>query len=347
MLYSIPKTRMLTAAQNSLSPDTKPRSIFIESMIFLLVMMICSVPQSLVLSFVTVALIFADPAYYELISQSLETGGVNMEAMLQYTEQFTASHTSEIMLITLASSGFLILGAIIYCRAVEKRSLFTVGFNKRGVLPEYLLGIAVGAIMISIPALICHLTGCVTLSFNQDLSPISIALFFLAFVLQGMGEEAIFRGYFLTTLCRRNREWVAIIVSSLMFAIFHIPNQSFSIIAFINITLFGIFAAVFMLKRGSIWAVGAIHTVWNFMQGNIFGFSVSGTPKLPTVFNAVDQGFGAILSGGNFGIEGGLGATVVLLAALLLALMMPPKKSELDDTGDRISPEHTESTVNM
>ena len=332
MLYSIPKTRMLTAAQNSLSPLSKPRSIFIECMIFLLVMMICSVPQSLIVTVLMFILIFTDPAYYDLISQGVQAGELDSEAILQYSENLTTAHMSEIMLATLVGSGFLILGAIIYCRAFEKRNVFSMGFGKRGFIPEYLSGLLVGAVMISIPALICHLSGCVTLSFNKDISPLYVVLFFLAFVLQGMGEEAIFRGYFLTTLCRRNSEWVAIIVSSLMFAVFHLPNQSFSIIAFINITLFGIFAAVFMLKRGSIWAVGAIHTVWNFMQGNIFGFSVSGNPKLPTLFNAADQGFGSILSGGDFGLEGGLGATVVLLVALLLALMMPAKKSELDVT---------------
>ena len=343
MLYNIPKTRMLTGAQDSLSPDSKPRSIFVESMIFLLVMLICSVPQSIILSVATTVMIFTDPAYYELISQTVASGSVDAEALLKYTEDFSAAHSTELMLATLFASGFLILGAIIYCRAIEKRRLSTIGINKRGFFTEYLLGIVIGAIMITVPALICHLSGCVTLSLNENLSPIYLILFFLAFFLQGMGEEAIFRGYFLTSLCRRNREWVAIIVSSLMFAIFHIPNRSFSIIAFINITLFGIFAAVFMLKRGSIWAVGAIHTVWNFMQGNIFGFSVSGNPLLPSLFNGSDQGFGSILSGGDFGIEGGLGATVVLLIALLSALMMPAKKSELASLDS--SPDNQNTTL--
>ena len=330
MLYSIPKTRMLTSAQNSLSPDAKPRSIFFESLIFLLVIAICSVPQSIILSLVVAILLITDSAYFQLMWQTFESGEVNTDSVLQYVNEFTESHTTEILLISLASSGLLILGAIVYCKAIEKRPLFTLGFNKRGVIPEYLLGIVIGAVMISIPALICHVTGCTSITLNQNVSPTSLLLFFLAFVLQGMGEEAIFRGYFLTTLCRRNKEWVAIIFSSLMFAAFHISNSNFSFIAFINITLFGIFAAVFMLKRGSIWAVAAIHTVWNFMQGNIFGFNVSGIQKLPSLFDAADQGFGSILSGGAFGIEGGLGATIVLLSALLLTLMMPPKKSELD-----------------
>ena len=321
---------MLAGAQDSLSPMSSPRSIFIECMIFLVVMMICSVPQSLILTVVMLVLIFTDPAYYDLVLSGVEAGKLDTNAVMQYAQELTESHMGLIMLATLAGSGFLILGAIIYCRAFEKRSLFTIGFTKRGILPEYLFGIALGAVMISIPVLICHVSGCVTISFNQDFSPLYLLLFLFAFILQGMGEEAIFRGYLLTTLCRRNHEWVAIVVSSLMFAVFHIPNQSFGFISFINITLFGIFAAVFMLKRGSIWAVGAIHTVWNFMQGNIFGFSVSGNPKIPALFNAADHGFGTILSGGDFGIEGGLGATVILLIALLLALMMPAKKSELE-----------------
>ena len=115
-----------------------------------------------------------------------------------------------------------------------------------------------------------------------------------------------------------------------MFSLMHISNANFGIIPFLNITLFGIFAAVYMLKRGSIWGVAAIHTVWNFMQGNIFGFSVSGNPKFNSVFDTTLGEVGSILSGGEFGLEGGLGATVILLIALVVVLAMPAKKSELD-----------------
>jgi membrane protease YdiL (CAAX protease family) len=155
-----------------------------------------------------------------------------------------------------------------------------------------------------------------------------IVIFFFAFLLQGMGEEALFRGYLLTTLARRTKIWGAIIISSLIFALFHMGNANFSIIAFINIFLFGIFASVFMLKRGSIWAVSAIHTVWNFAQGNIFGFSVSGNSQMPSVLRSAGENFGWILHGGEFGPEGGLGVTIVLMIAILGALLIPTKKSE-------------------
>ncbi len=339
MFYSIPQTKMLSAAQNSLSPSSRPRKLYVELLIFLLVFMIVSVPQSMVMSMVTSVLMFFDAEYNALmdsLTESIMNGdaSVNLGDVYSLTMEYTIGLMqripAEAYILILASSGFMIPGSLIYCTKIEKRSAFSMGFNKRGVVSEYLVGIAVGALMISLPVLVCVLTGAATLSFDPNVNPLIIFLFFLAFVLQGMGEEALLRGYLLTTLSRRANTWVAIIISSLIFSIMHLGNANFGIIPFINITLFGIFAAVFMLKRGSIWGIGAIHTVWNFMQGNIYGFSVSGTPKLNTVFDCTLGDFGSILSGGEFGIEGGLGATVVLLIALVITLAMPAKKSELD-----------------
>jgi hypothetical protein len=64
-------------------------------------------------------------------------------------------------------------------------------------------------------------------------------------------------------------------------------------------------------------------------QSNVFGFNVSGNPKFESLLSSANSNFGDILSGGDFGLEGGLGATIVLLVAILLALLMPTKKSEL------------------
>ena len=329
MLYYIPQTRMLSSAQNSLSPDSKQKSIFGELWSFLIVAAICSFAMSFIQSVATSIFMLCDPKYYETIQEITMSDTMDMQALLDYIVSFLSDLPGEIYIVLLASSGLYVIAAIIYCKCFEKRGLFSIGFNKKGVVPEYLLGVGVGALMISIPALVCYLTGCIKFTLDTSASPLVITLLFLAFILQGLGEEVLFRGYLLTSLSRRNNVWMAIIVSSVVFAIFHISNADFGIIPFINITLFGIFAAVFMLKRGSIWAVGAIHSVWNFLQGNFFGISVSGNPKFPSVLEATNADIGSILSGGDFGLEGGLGVTVVLLIAILLSLLMPAKKSEL------------------
>lgn len=324
-MYRIDETKMIVAAKNSLTEAARKRPLFIDFLIFMLVATISSVPQTLISTAYSYIKMLTDPKYYEIVmSESFDTAEV-----LEYVMGFFTSYPSWIYALMLAASGFMIVCAIFYCKKFEKRGAFTLGFNKRCFFTEYLGGACKGLSMISIPTLACILTGCVTFTFNKNANPLMIALFFVAFLLQGMGEEALFRGYFMTSLARRYNQWPAIIISALIFAAFHAGNANFSIIAFINITLFGIFAGVFMLKRGSIWAIGGIHAIWNFAQSNIWGLNVSGNPKFDSLFVATDNGFGSILSGGEFGLEGGLGVTVVLLVAILISLLTPTKKCEL------------------
>ena len=322
-MYHINLTRMLAGAKDTLLAEKKPRTVPLELLIFLLVITIAQSAQIAIISVIDTALMMGDSGFYELAMSS----GLDYEALLNYMTEFLSALPPWYYAVTFISAGAMIPTAILYCRWFEKRKPYTLGFSKRGVITEYIIGLLFGSAMICLPVLACYLTKCVSFSFSSA-DPATVALFFAAFILQGMGEEAIFRGYLLISLARRTKIWVAIIVSSLMFTAFHIGNSGFSVVAFINIFLFGVFASVFMLKRGSIWAVSAIHTAWNFIQGNVFGFSVSGNPKLPTIIENTTANHGWVLHGGEFGLEGGLGTTVVLLIAILIALQIPTKKSE-------------------
>jgi membrane protease YdiL (CAAX protease family) len=315
---------MLADARSSFTKGRK-FSIYLELLIFLLVAWTAMLPQSVISTFILTFLMVTDPAFISLIVNEAAT----QTDILNYTMEFTNNTPSFVYAIMLFCSGFMILVAILYCRWFQKRQAYTLGFTKRNFLKEYLMGALIGTVMIALPALACVATKCVSFNISNNANPLMILVFFVAFVFQGMGEEALFRGYLLTSLSRGAKTWTAIIVSSLMFSLFHVANANFGLISFLNIFLFGVFAAIFMLKHGSIWAAGAIHTFWNFFQGNIFGFSVSGNPKFDTVLEATGAGFGKILSGGEFGLEGGLGATIVLLIAILIVLNIHTKKSEL------------------
>ena len=333
MLYHINRTAMIKEAQDSLIHEKRPKTLFVEAMIFLLVVLIATVPQSVVTGVGLFVIMFSDPEFWELAS----SGTISDEAILEYSMKVTENLPDWYYVLMLAASGFMIIAAIVYCKAFEKRPLSSLGFSKRGFITEYLAGALVGLVMISVPVLACYLSGALTVSVSENVDIPTILLFLLAFLLQGMGEEVLFRGYLLTSLARRHHIWVAIIFSSALFAAFHTGNAAFGIIPFINITLFGIFSAVLMLKRGSIWAVGAIHSLWNFAQGNVFGLNVSGNPKFASFLTSSQGEVGAILSGGDFGPEGGLGATVVLLIAILIALLMPTKKGEqVEEAPERI-----------
>jgi hypothetical protein len=141
-------------------------------------------------------------------------------------------------------------------------------------------------------------------------------------MIQGMNEELLCRGYFMVSLARRQHLAVAVVISSVAFGLLHLPNANVSWLAVLNIVLFGCLMGFYILKRGNIWGAGAIHTAWNFAQGNVFGISVSGMAPMPSVFSFAPTGSGDLIGGGAFGIEGGLAATIVLLVGTVLVLFL-------------------------
>jgi membrane protease YdiL (CAAX protease family) len=216
----------------------------------------------------------------------------------------------------------LTLVVIFYCRIIEGRKLPTLGLRRRGLLSEYLSGLLIGTLMIAASTGVCLLTG--TLDF-KGISPSVpwglIALFFLGFVIQGSSEELFCRGYFLNSLARRQSLPVAMVISSAAFSALHFFNPNTSLVAFLNLFLFGLFAAVYFVKRGDIWGISAIHTAWNFVQGNVLGIEVSGAGTGLTVASFSPTSTGTLINGGAFGLEGGLAVTLVLLVGILIVLL--------------------------
>ena len=223
--------------------------------------------------------------------------------------------------------------AIIYCRFIEKRSLFSMGFTKRKAVSNYLTGLLVGALMFGAGVLICWLTG--TLEYKGMVLGSNIGMvlvFFLGFLCQGMSEEVILRGYFMVSLAAKKSVVIAILLNSVLFALMHIFNNGVSILPLINLTLFGIFASVYMLCTENIWGVCAIHSVWNFVQGNIFGISVSGIKINATVFSFESNNTNTLINGGEFGMEGGLAVTAVLVIATVLTLLIKSRSNNVMST---------------
>ena len=81
--------------------------------------------------------------------------------------------------------------------------------------------------------------------------------------------------------------------------------------------LFGVFASLYAMADDGIAGACAIHTIWNFLQGNIFGFEVSGNNMGEPLF-LLGEEKANIINGGAFGAEGGLAVTVVLAIAVII-----------------------------
>ena len=146
---------------------------------------------------------------------------------------------------------------------------------------------------------------------------LGVVLGLAAFLAVGLYEELLFRGYYLQNLRDGSGLALALFVSSAVFALAHLGNFSASIASTVGIFSAGYFLAYGWLRTRALWLPIGLHIGWNFFQGPVFGFAVSGNPTPSIVVHTV--GGPELLTGGGFGPEAGL--IVLPLMALGSALI--------------------------
>lgn len=289
------------------------KKLIIQILIFVAVFMVSSTLQSILPSIYLIIEMVKDFAGYE--------GAMDEAAIEEIMESLMAVQFQRpYLLITLFVTIFGILVPVIFCRFIEKRPLTSMGFKKKHAVRDYLIGLLIGFAMFSAVVLINVLTGSMAFEgLNPNLTGAGIAfilLFFVGFVIQGASEEIIVRGYFMTSIGSKHNIWLAVIISSVAFGLLHIGNPGFGIIAFINIVLIGILFGLYIICFDNIWGACALHSVWNFVQGNFYGVPVSGLSMSDTVFvTSVNEDM-KLINGGSFGAEGGLATTIVQLLCI-------------------------------
>ena len=137
---------------------------------------------------------------------------------------------------------------------------------------------------------------------------------FFHFLIVAVGEEMIFRGVLFRWIDQRFGFWWAMLVSGLVFGLVHITDDNATLWSSIAIALeAGLLLGAAYKWAGSLWFPIGIHWAWNFSQGNIFGFAVSGNDSGASLIQATIDG-PAWLTGGTFGAEASVIATVAGLA---------------------------------
>lgn len=242
-----------------------------------------------------------------------------------------ASQLQETPIPTLVSTSFTIIVIFLWVILYEKRKITTLGFYLNNFLNKYAIGFLIGLTMLSLSALIIILSGNIEITIGTF--KISNTFFFLivilSWIIQGASEEILLRGFMMPLLTKRFNVWVGILGNSLIFAALHLANPGVSPLAIINLILFGIFASLYTLYNGNLWGICAIHSAWNFAQGNIFGFLVSGTHAPWDKIIFINYETNNIINGGTFGPEGGLAVTLVLVISSILLLGMIKRKQKM------------------
>ncbi len=226
---------------------------------------------------------------------------------------FENLYSSNPFFLFLSQAGLLAgVFVAIYLMAVqiEKRKMGDVGLTFSAI---YLVrGFILGAFIMTVFALLALSLHLVEFSFSRISYSVPFGL--LIYLLVSVGEEVIVRGYVITNMREKLSTWYAVLFSSLLFGVLHIFNNNFSWIGFTNISLSGVLMGIVVIKSKSISASVGLHWSWNFIQGTIVGFNVSGHFE-KGVFD-VNPLASSMLTGGDFGAEG----SILLIPITIVAI---------------------------
>ena len=237
--------------------------------------------------------------------------------------------------LALCASAGILAAAIFYCKLVEKRKAYSMGFSKKSCVFYYLAGLGLGVFMIGLVYAISFFLGIVRIdvSFQEGTEVSVIFLFFFGYLIEGMAEEALCRGFLLVSLTKRYTVFFSLVLSSVFFAFFRGLNSELSVLSYINLMLFGCFMGLLFLRFENIWLVGAFHGIWNFIQMNILG-SRGGNADAPYSLFSVSLAEGQeMVHGGVNGMEGGLTVTLVLLLGIGILVLEMRRKGMFVKTG--------------
>jgi len=227
------------------------------------------------------------------------------------------------ILILFVSSVIGIALVIAFFKYVERRPFKVQEYFAPSYKMDALTGSALAIAMMGLGTLILFFHG------NLDWPGIS---FKVADIIIGLGlmmmiafaEELIFRGYILANLLQSYQEWIALAASSVLFAAIHGANPGINALALINLLLGGFLLGISYLYTRSLWFCVAFHFAWNFVQGPVLGYAVSGI-GLKSILETDITGVN-MFTGGIFGFEGSIVDSGITLMAILALYFVYERK---------------------
>lgn len=216
-----------------------------------------------------------------------------------------------------------LIATIVCAHVLEHRSLASVGYKlHRGWFKDISLGSLVGCCSLAIAVGVAAVAGAVTFNVraeNPRMLGTGLLITFGFFLAAGAFEELLFRGFAFQALTHNLGGAAAIGITAVFFGAAHIGNDNASVFSTINTILAGVWLGLAYLITRSLWLATALHYSWNFAMVFVFGLPVSGF----TTFNGVSwlqghPGSPVWVSGGSYGPEAGMCATLALLVSTMV-----------------------------
>lgn len=202
--------------------------------------------------------------------------------------------------------GLLLVAA--FRKWMDRSAVRTLGLPLTQYAKEGLIGFITGIFLCHFIAVVLWLMQLLEWM-PGDVSLFSLVSSFLLMALVAFTEELVFRGYLLNNLMQSMNEKAALFTSAFIFAAAHSFNPEFNLTAFFNILLAGLLLGINYIFTRNLWFGILLHLSWNFVQGPVLGFKVSGL-ELPSLLEQNIRG-SILLTGGEFGLEASWLTTIV------------------------------------
>ena len=202
----------------------------------------------------------------------------------------------------------------LFMKFIDRKPLMSLGLKYEGFQQDFKFGLILGAGLIAIGFFSLFILGYVRVeSFSFPF--LDIVLYFILFVVVAFHEEIMLRGYILRSLMESMNRYLALAVSSLIFMTVHLLNPNISFLGAVNLFLAGIVLGIYYVHKSNLWLPIGMHLTWNFFQGPIFGFEVSGIKSQSLIKQTVNGS--DLITGGKFGFEASLLATILIVVVIL------------------------------
>lgn len=207
----------------------------------------------------------------------------------------------------------------------EKREI--TEFSKKGIIKNLSIGIVLGAILQSLTILVIYLKG------GYSVISINPILFIIPPLTMGITsaiiEETLFRGIIFRIPEQKLGSYISLLISALIFGALHLSNPNSSLSAGIGLAIqAGLLLGAAYIYSRNLWFPIAIHFAWNFTQSAIYGANVSGGSISKTLITSKIEG-AEWYTGGQFGPEGSIQATVFCLIATIILLVLSHKQGKI------------------
>jgi uncharacterized protein len=218
----------------------------------------------------------------------------------------------------------LITGSVYVARRwLDKRSFESLGLKlSKQTWIDILAGIGITFVQMGFIYIVMLTLGWLTFEgFAWQFDPTSTVItgvltFFVAFVLVGWNEELLSRGYHLQAIASGINLFWGVVISSAVFGILHLGNPNATWVSAAGIFFAGIYLAYGYIRTRQLWLPIGLHIGWNFFEGVVFGFPVSGLDIYALARIKVSGP--ELWTGGAFGPEAGL----IVLPSILLGVIL-------------------------